>query len=84
MARFQFKSFDNEAVVFDTASGDTHLLAPFTLALFELIQSNPGMTAHEIEPALLARLELPGSAHLTNLTQESLVSLRTLGLLETP
>ena len=84
MARFQFKSFDNEAVVFDTASGDTHLLAPLTLALFELIQSNPGMTAHEIEPALLARLGLPGSTPLTTLTQESLASLRTLGLLETP
>ena len=84
MARFQFKSFGNEAVVFDTASGDTHLLAPFTLELFELIQNNPGMTAQEIEPALLARLDLPGSPHLTNLTQESLASLRTLGLLETP
>lgn len=84
MARFQLKSFDNEAVVFDTASGNTHLLAPFTLALFELIQSRPGMMAHEIEPALLSRLDLPGSEHLTSLTRESLASLRKLGLLETP
>ncbi|MDO9219719.1 MAG: HPr-rel-A system PqqD family peptide chaperone [Thiobacillus sp.] len=83
MARFHFKSFENEAVVFDTASGDTHFLAPFTLTLFELIQSNPGMTAHEIEPVLLSRLSLPSSAHLTSLTQESLASLRQLGLLET-
>lgn len=84
MARFQLRSFDNEAVVFDTASGNTHLLAPFTLALFELIQSRPGMMAHEIEPALSSRLDLPGSEHLTSLTRESLASLRKLGLLETP
>jgi len=84
LARFQFKSFENEAVVFDTASGDTHLLAPFTLTLFELIQSRPGMMAHEIEPALLSRLDLPGSTDLTALTHESLASLRKLGLLETP
>ncbi|HQT29845.1 MAG TPA: HPr-rel-A system PqqD family peptide chaperone [Thiobacillus sp.] len=83
MARFLFKSFENEAVVFDTASGDTHLLAPFTLTLFELIQSRPGMMAHEIEPALLSRLDQP-SEHLTALTQDSLASLRKLGLLETP
>lgn len=84
MARFQIKSFENEAVVFDTASGDTHFLAPFTLTIFELIQSNPGMSAHEIESALLSRLDLPSSEHLTSLTQESLAGLRQLGLLEAP
>jgi PqqD family protein of HPr-rel-A system len=84
LARFQIKSFDNEAVVFDTASGDTHLLAPFTLSLFELIQSNPGMLAHEIESALLTRFSLPNNADLTSLTQESLSNLRRLGLLEAP
>jgi PqqD family protein of HPr-rel-A system len=84
LARFKIKSFDNEAVVFDTASGDTHMLAPFTLSLFELIQSNSGMSAQEIESALMARFALSSSAHLTSLTQESLANLRQLGLLEAP
>jgi PqqD family protein of HPr-rel-A system len=84
LARFQIKSFDNEAVVFDTASGDTHLLAPFTLSLFELIQRNPGMSAHEIESALLTRFSLFSDTDLTSLTQESLSNLRRLGLLEAP
>jgi PqqD family protein of HPr-rel-A system len=84
LARFQIKSFDDEAVVFDTASGDTHLLAPFTLSLFELIQSNPGISAHEIEAALLTRFRLSSNTDLTDLAQESLSSLRRLGLLEAP
>jgi PqqD family protein of HPr-rel-A system len=84
LARFQIKSFGDEAVVFDTASGDTHLLAPFTLLLFELIQSNPGMSAHEVESALQTRFSLSSSESLASLTQESLSSLHRLGLLEAP
>jgi PqqD family protein of HPr-rel-A system len=34
--RFQLKQYDSEAVVFDTASGDTHYLAPLAFALFKL------------------------------------------------
>ena len=84
MARFRIKSFGDEAVVFDTASGDTHFLAPFTLTLFQLVQNNPGLPAHELEAVLMSEIELPGSMHLSALTQESLASLRQLGLLETP
>ncbi|WP_310446521.1 HPr-rel-A system PqqD family peptide chaperone [Thiobacillus sp.] len=84
MARFRIKSFGDEAVVFDTASGDTHFLAPFTLALFQLVQNNPGLSVHELEAVLMSEIELPGSTHLSALTQESLASLRQLGLLEIP
>ena len=70
--------------MFDTASGDTHFLAPFTLTLFQLVQNNPGLPAHELEAVLMSEIELPGSTHLSALTQESLASLRQLGLLETP
>jgi PqqD family protein of HPr-rel-A system len=84
LARFRIKSFGDEAVVFDTASGDTHFLAPFTLALFQLVQNNPGLPAHELEAVLMSEIELPGSTHLSALTEESLAHLRQLGLLETP
>lgn len=84
MTRFQIKSFEREAVVFDTASGDTHLLAPLTVVLFHLIQDNPGLAPAEIESALASRLSLGVNSRLTLLTDEALASLRRIGLLETP
>lgn len=84
MSRFQIKTFEHEAVVFDTASGDTHYLAPLTLDLFQIVQATPGMTADEIESALAARLDLQAGPELTRLAHEALASLRRIGLLETP
>ena len=84
LARFQIKHFEPEAVAFDTASGDTHFLAPHTVALLQLIQNNPGMTRDAIEPALAARLSLPISPDFSQMTDEALASLRQIGMLETP
>ncbi len=84
MPRFQIKTFEREAVVFDTASGDTHYLAPLTLDLFRIVQAAPGLTAPEIESALAIRLSLEPGPELTRLAQEALASLRRIGLLETP
>lgn len=84
MTRFQIKTFEREAVVFDTASGDTHFLAPLTVALFQIIQNNPGMTADEIESTLAARLFLQTSPQFTRMTDEAIISLRRIGLLAPP
>ena len=84
MARFQIKSFEQEAVVFDTASGDTHYLAPFNVALFQLVQSNPGMTLDELHGALASRLSLEFGPDLAHQTDQALASLRRIGLLEAP
>ena len=84
MARFQIKSFEQEAVVFDTASGDTHYLAPFNVVLLQLVQSNPGMTLDEIHAALASRLSLGIGPDLVHQTDQALASLRRIGLLETP
>ena len=84
MARFQIKFFEPEAVVFDTASGDTHFLAPFTVVLFRMIQDNPGMTADKMYASLASRLSLGISPEFTHQTDEALASLRQIGLLETP
>jgi len=84
LARFQIKTFEHEAVVFDTASGDTHYLAPLVAELFQLIQSNPGMTVDDLAPTLAARLSLPTSPHFTHMTNEAITSLRQIGLLAAP
>ncbi len=84
MARFQIKSFEPEAVVFDTASGDTHFLPPLTVALFRMIQNNPGITVDEMHVALASQLSLETGPDLTHQTDEALASLRQIGLLEAP
>ncbi len=84
MARFQIKSFEQEAVVFDTASGDTHYLAPFNVVLFQLVQRNPGMTLDEMHEALASQLSLEPGPDLHHQTDRALASLRRIGLLETP
>ncbi|MGV8991624.1 MAG: HPr-rel-A system PqqD family peptide chaperone [Thiobacillus sp.] len=84
MPRFQIKTFEPEAVVFDTASGDTHYLTPLALALFHLIQNQPGMTAADIETSLAARLSLQTGPHFTQMTDEAISSLRRIGLLAAP
>jgi len=84
LARFQIKSFEQEAVVFDTASGDTHYLAPFNVVLFQLVQSNPGMTLDEMHVGLASRLSLGVGPELAHQTDQALASLRLIGLLETP
>jgi PqqD family protein of HPr-rel-A system len=82
--RFQLKQYDSEAVIFDTASGDTHYLAPLAQTLLHIIQSNPGMTADEIYAAVADRLSLKASSQLAQLTDEALANLRRIGLLEKP
>ena len=82
--RFQLKQYDSEAVIFDTASGDTHYLAPLALTLLNIIQSNPGMMADEIDATLAAHLSLNPSRQLTQMTEEVLANLRRIGLLEKP
>jgi PqqD family protein of HPr-rel-A system len=84
LSRFLLRSFEPEAVVFDTASGDTHFLAPLALELFQIVQKNPGMTADEVEAALASHPAVDGSSDLARLTEEALASLRRIGLLENP
>lgn len=84
MTRFQIKSFEQEAVVFDTASGDTHYLAPFNMALFQLVQSSPGMALDDMHRALASRLALEPGPDLVHQMDQALASLRRIGLLEIP
>lgn len=84
MTRFQIKFFEPEAVVFDTASGDTHYLAPLPLELFRMIQDNPGMGADGMYTALATHMSLEIDPEFIQQTDEALASLRHIGLLDTP
>lgn len=76
------KSWGDEAVVYDGASGDTHYLKPLTFALYQICREHSGGTAPAIATALATRLGIAETPQLRELTEETLASLRTAGLLE--
>lgn len=76
------KSWEDEAVVYDAASGDTHYLKPLTLALYQTCRDHPGHSLAELADALALRLGVPGTPQLHELMEETLNSLRKIGLLE--
>ncbi|MEQ1592753.1 MAG: HPr-rel-A system PqqD family peptide chaperone [Thiobacillaceae bacterium] len=84
MARFQIKCFDHEAVVFDTASGDTHYLAPLAHALYTTSRDQPGISPHEMTTILAGLFETEPDSHFSQLTSQAMSSLQSIGLLETP
>lgn len=77
-----FKSWGNEAVLFSTASGDTHYLKPLTLSLYQTCRDHPGYTSDQLAEVLATRLGVAKTAQFMELTQDTLNSLRTIGLLE--
>ena len=76
------KSWENEAVVYDAASGNTHYLKPLTLALYQTCRDHPGHSLAELADALAIRLGVAGTPQLHELMEETLHSLRKTGLLE--
>jgi PqqD family protein of HPr-rel-A system len=76
------KSWGDEAVVYDAASGDTHYLKPLTLALYQTCREHPGYTSTEITAALATRIGVADTPQLRELADETLDSLRKIGLLE--
>lgn len=82
MSRFQIKTYGDEAVVFDAASGDTHYLKPLTLALYQTCRDHPGCTSPEVAATLATRLGVADTPQLHELTADTLDSLRKIGLLE--
>lgn len=76
------KSWGDEAVVYDTASGDTHYLKPLTLALYQTCRDHPGYTSTEIAAALATHLKVTNTPQFMELTDDTLNGLRKVGLLE--
>ena len=78
------QTWGDEAVAFDTASGDTHYLAPFTRRLYETCRDHPGLTAAEITGLLAAQQAVAPDAAYHHAVDEGLASLDRIGLLRAP
>lgn len=76
------KSWGDEAVAYDTASGDTHYLKPLTLALYQTCRDHPGYSVGELAAALASRLAVADTPQLRELTEDTIAGLRKIGLLE--
>ncbi len=76
------KTWGDEAVVYDTASGDTHYLKPTTLVLYQTCRDHPGYTSAELADVLATRLGVAKTPQLIELTGDTLNGLRKIGLLE--
>lgn len=79
MARFLIKNFDAEAVVFDSASGDTHYLSPLAYTLLGYTRS--GMFSHDIPGALAVAMQVEQDVEFDRLAGEAIDSLQRIGLL---
>lgn len=77
--RFLLKEYASEAVAFDTASGDTHYLAPLALAAFKLFAEQPALSLEAARDALL-RQPLAGQTPTPVAVDETLDGLRRVGL----
>lgn len=76
------KTWGNEAVIFDIASGDTHYLKPLTLALYQICLEHPGSFPAELASMLATRLGFPETPELLELTENTLQDLNRINLLE--
>lgn len=76
------KSWDDEAVLYNTASGDTHYLKPLTLAVYETCRDHPGYTLSQLTTALALRLEVTETASFRESAEDALRSLHRIGLLQ--
>ncbi len=76
------KTWGDEAVVYDAASGDTHYLKPLTLALYQICRDHPGYGSTELANALAAQLGVTASPQLQELAEDAFRSLHKIGLLE--
>ncbi len=79
--RFQLKQYASEAVAFDTASGDTHYLAPLALALYQICRDAPGLSRDDAREVLAQRHAIEPGPSLDAEIDETLDGLRRIGLI---
>mgnify|MGYP001067297844 CR=1 FL=1 len=79
--RFSLVTFDDEAVVFDAASGDTHYLSPLSLALLRILQTDPALDPAALRERVSASYDIDPAMPLDPSIQDALGRLRATGIL---
>lgn len=79
--RFQLKQYAAEAVAFDSASGDTHYLAPLALTLYQLFREFPRLSREDAKRLVALRHGFAPGKSLDAEIDETLDGLRRIGLI---
>lgn len=77
--RFLVKEYASEAVAFDTASGDTHYLAPLALAAYKLFTAQPSLSWDGARETLLRQSSVTAAPSEAEV-DDTLEGLRRIGL----
>ena len=80
-SELHWASWDRDEVIYDAASGDTHLLDPITALLLKRLQSAPANTG-ELADLVAAELKVDSGDELLARVYRSLVGLRSLWLID--
>jgi len=80
-SELRWASWDPEEVVFDAASGDTHVLDPITALLLKRLQSTSARTS-ELADLVAVELKVDSGDELLTRVYRSLVGLRSLSLVD--
>jgi PqqD family protein of HPr-rel-A system len=79
--KLAWKSWDDEVVVFNFASGDTHLLNPVAARALRILEQKP-LTAREVSQQLASSDTLPADEQLIEHVENLLSRLDEMGLIE--
>ena len=74
-------SWDDEFVVYNTGSGDTHLLDPVAAKALQILEDGP-VVLSELTGGVAASLEIEGDHRLLAYLERLLSDFRRLGLIE--
>ena len=78
---FRWRFWDGQHVVYNPASGDTHLLNPVAGEALQSIQQSPADVL-ELVSRVASRLELPSDRQLLEQVEKLVNELNKLGLIE--
>jgi PqqD family protein of HPr-rel-A system len=79
--RLHWKAWDDEFVIFDEGSGDTHLLDPLAAEVLKLLEQSPGDVA-DLARRTVARLDLAPDPDLAARVLELVRRFAAAGLVE--
>lgn len=79
-----FRAWDEDAVVFNSASGDTHYLQPLTFVVYQTCCQNPGLSKSEIIDLLTLDNPAPSEADFAQRANDAMTNLQRIGLLHIP